>query len=535
MKGIEPFLIFWQAHPFLRLLLPLMGGILLADVGEGYSFPLELLAWSEVFLLCIGLGLAFTLHSYRFRYLFGCWCFLFFFFLGFGVGCNRWREVKTEWPTEATVYEANLLDYPHPKRRSYLCEVRLKAFLNGNVMQQKEVNLLLYLPKDSLVEKLQPGDNIRFYGEIRLPASLSKVETFDYARYLYHHDVSGTLYTTHWQFLNRKNGGGWKEDVLKLRKGLLEFYASSGLSGDELAVLSALTLGYKEDLSEEMEEQYSVSGASHVLALSGLHVGILCMVIGGFLNLLIPGIRLRWLRGVGMIIGVWLFVWLVEMPVSAIRAATMCTLFIIGSFFTRVGFAMNTLAVTAFFMLLFQPFNLFDVGFQMSFVAVASILLLQRMFYDMLPRISNPVLRYGWEITTLSIVAQIGVAPLILFYFSRFSVYFLLTNLWVIPLTWLIVTLSLPFLLSALLPWEWLHSVFALLLEWLIGLMNKGVEWLHLLPGAAWDNWSPSIWMVGLLYGAMGSLCWAFRFKSGRALVVALFSIAAICLLELCR
>ena len=296
-----------------------------------------------------------------------------------------------------------------------------------------------------------------------------------------------------------------------------------------------MTLGYKEDLSEEVEEQYSVSGASHVLALSGLHVGILCMVIGGFLNLLLPGIRLRWLRGVGMIIGVWLFVWLVEMPVSAIRAATMCTLFIIGNFLTRVGFAMNTLAVTAFFMLLFQPFNLFDVGFQMSFVAVASILLLQRMFYDMLPRISNPVLRYGWEITTLSIAAQVGVAPLILFYFSRFSVYFLLTNLWVIPLTWLIVALSLPFLLSALLPWEWLHSVFALLLEWLIGLMNKGVEWLHLLPGAAWDNWSPSIWMVGLLYGAMGSLCWAFRFRSGRALVVALFSIAAICLLELCR
>lgn len=196
---------------------------------------------------------------------------------------------------------------------------------------------------------------------------------------------------------------------------------------------------------------------------------------------------------------------------------------------------MNTLAVTAFFMLLIQPFNLFDVGSQMSFVAVASILLLQRMLYEMVLRISNPVLRYGWNITTLSIAAQIGVAPLILFYFSRFSVYFLLTNLWVIPLTWLIVAFSLPFLLSALFPWDWIHSLFGMLQEWMIMLMNKGVEWINQLPGAAWDDWNPSVWMIGLLYGAMASLCWAFRFRSKRAFVVALTSVAAVCLLELCQ
>lgn len=329
MKGIETLLIFWQAHPFLRLLLPLMGGILLADAGDGYSFSSEFFGWTGLFILCIGWGLALTLHSYRFRYLFGCWCYPFFFFVGFWVGCEQWRMVNVEWPSEATVYEAKVLDYPQPKRRSYLCEVRSNAFLNGEVRQHKEANLLLYLPKDSIVATLQPGDIVRFYGQVRKPAPLAKAEGFDYARYLYHHEVSGTLFASRWQLLQRTNGETWRDNALKLRKRLLEFYASSGLSGDELAVLSALTLGYKEDLSEEIQEQYSVSGASHVLALSGLHVGILCMVIGGFLNLLLPWERMRWLRSVIMVVGVWLFVWLVDMPVSAIRAATMCTLFII--------------------------------------------------------------------------------------------------------------------------------------------------------------------------------------------------------------
>ena len=218
------------------------------------------------------------------------------------------------------------------------------------------------------------------------------------------------------------------------------FISGHGVSGDELAVLSALTIGDKEELSESIVETYSVAGASHVLALSGLHIGFISALLLFVLSPL--WIRWRFLKPflfLSVILLLWGFAFLTGLSSSVVRAVVMCSFGLLSMLIPACRkLTLNTLGVTAFLMLLFNPVWLFDVGFQLSFSAVAAIVLLQPGLYGLLS-VKNRLLRKAWGLVTVSVAAQIGTAPLVMLYFSRFSTHFLLTNLLVIPLVSLIV------------------------------------------------------------------------------------------------
>ena len=163
---------------------------------------------------------------------------------------------------------------------------------------------------------------------------------------------------------------------LQQREQLLQRFNDSGLDGDAYAVVAAMSLGDKSALTRDVKSAYSVSGASHVLALSGLHLGIIYMLLSLFLP------RRRWpaLSQLLMILVVWAFVLLVGMPVSAVRSAVMLTIYGVLSIGRRNKMSVNVLAFTAFLMLMWNPAWLFDVGFQMSFMAVWAILLFVPLF-----------------------------------------------------------------------------------------------------------------------------------------------------------
>ena len=223
---------------------------------------------------------------------------------------------------------------------------------------------------------------------------------------------------------------------------------------------------------------------------------------------------------------------MVGLPVSAVRAAVMFSLLIVGSCFTRVGFSLNTLALTAFGMLLYNPFLLFDVGFQLSFAAVASLLLLQPWLDSLLPRSRYAAVRYVWGLTTVSLSAQIGVIPLILYYFSRFSPYALLVNLWVVPLAFLVVSLSVPFLLLSLFPLPALQAGMAWLLTHAIKLMNHGLALCNRLPGADIAHFSFSLPETVCLYAALFFLFYGCMQRKRQAVV---WVLASVCVGLLCR
>lgn len=525
----HPLLRFVEAHPFVRLVLPLMAGIAVADRGEGFTLIPYIYVLVVLTLIGTLMFIVHQIHSWDRRAAFGALSLLFFFVLGFSVCSHEWRNVQVTWPSEACVYEGCLTESVAEKPRSYLCPLHLTSQWQGDTCRAMDTDILLYLPKDSAVSALRVGQTVRFYGAVKPPANFTP--EFDYVRHLNHRGVTGTLYTRRWALVDSISHG-WRPRLLLMRDHLLDYYHQAGVAGDEAAVLSALTLGYKDELSEEVRQLYNVSGASHVLALSGLHIGILCAVLTGLLSLLLPGGRwLVWRRLLALPL-LWGFVWMVGAPVSAVRAAIMFTLLVVASCFTQVGFSLNTLALTAFGMLLYHPFYLFDVGFQMSFAAVASLLLLQPWMEGLLPRSRNRVVRYLWGITTVSLAAQVGVIPLILYYFSRFSPYALLVNLWVVPLTFVVVCLAVPFVLLFFVPIPAWQAGVGWMIEHLVTLMNNGLAWCNRLPGADVSGLSFSVGEVICLYASLFFLFYGLMNRKRRAVVYLTFSL---CMGVFCR
>ena len=281
-----------------------------------------------------------------------------------------------------------------------------------------------------------------------------------------------------------------KDFFLNQRSKLLARFADNGIDGDAYAVVSAMTLGDKSALTRDIKDVYSVSGASHVLALSGLHLGIIYMLLSLFLP------RRRWpaLSQLFIILSVWTFVFLVGISVSVVRSAIMLTVYGLLSIGNRDKMSINALAFTAIAMLMWNPAWLFDVGFQMSFMAVFSILLFVPLFEDVFPAeylMEHRWIKRIWGLVTVSCSAQLGVAPLIAFYFGRFSTYFLLSNFIVIPAAIVILWLSIVVLLFPSLAYLLLYIV-----QWLNGVLLR----INNIPGACIDNLHPSVLQVVLIY-----------------------------------
>ena len=281
-----------------------------------------------------------------------------------------------------------------------------------------------------------------------------------------------------------------KAFFMKQRDKLLERYSDNGIDGDVYAVLAAMTLGDKSALTRNIKDTYSVSGASHVLALSGLHLGIIYML----LSLFLPSRRWPALSQLIIILAIWAFVFLVGMSVSVVRSAVMLTVYGLLSIGYRDKMSINVLSFTAIAMLMWNPAWLFDVGFQMSFMAVFAILLFMPLFDDVFSAeylMEHRWVKRLWGLVAVSFSAQLGVAPLIAFYFGRFSTYFLLTNFIVVPAAMVILWLSIVVLVFPSL---------AYLLLYIVQFVNAALLRITVIPGASIDGLHPSVIQVVLIY-----------------------------------
>lgn len=290
------------------------------------------------------------------------------------------------------------------------------------------------------------------------------------------------------------------------REVLLQRFADAGLSDDQYAIVAAMVLGDKSALSRDIKNTYSITGASHVLALSGLHLGI----IYALLSLLVVGRRWQLFSQTLIILSIWAFVFLVGMPTSVVRAAVMLTVYALLALGHRPKMSVNTLAFTAVVMLLFQPSALFTISFQMSFMAVLSILLFVPLFEAVFTPeylMTHRWVKWLWGMVAVSCAAQIGVAPLIAYYFGRFSVWFLLTNFIVIPTATLILYLSLLVLVIPQL---------AFLLVYVVGGLNSTLTKIAQLPGASIEGLHPTLTQTVLIYVVILALYVLLRLRLSR-------------------
>ena len=352
------------------------------------------------------------------------------------------EEVEFDWSLHERLYWGLVEDIPRRYGKVVRARVsvshaqNLSDTLSGNGLRERvERSVLLSWMPDSLSE-IRCGDSICFYAKLSCPVSTEEVTGFDYGKYLMRQGISGTgiAFSGRWMRV-KENELSFRQRALAVQQDIVSLYREWGLEGDVLAVASALTVGDRSDITPELEAVYTATGASHVLSLSGLHIGILA----GILFLLFYPVRsLKYgdfVSAALIVLLLWTFAFISGLSSPVVRSVVMFSLYMAAALVSKDRFsAIYSVTLTAFLMLLCNPFYLFDISFQLSFVAVYSILLFYPLFSGIWkPR--NRFLRYVWNTLSLSMAAQLGTFPLVLLYFGAFPTYFLLANLIVAPLS----------------------------------------------------------------------------------------------------
>ncbi len=299
----------------------------------------------------------------------------------------------------------------------------------------------------------------------------------------------------------------WAE---RTQERLAERFDQLALTGEEKGVVCDLALGYGEAMDREMNRKFSVTGVSHVLAVSGFHVAVICGFFNGILCFLPRRGWARWVRYGILTTVLWSYTIMTGLAASAFRSALMLTFYLTAHVARRRTDNYNTLAAAAFCMLVIQPFVLFDIGFQLSFLAVLFI------FYFM-PRferywaVRNPLVATPWGWVGVTLAAQLGTAPLCAFYFGELSSVFLLTNL---PMTFLATWLIPASLLWLFYPSGWWGGdVLEGAVVWGVQAMVDVVEVFSRLPLASVSVRFDGICLV-LAYGAL--FMWMFHGRQKR-------------------
>lgn len=348
---------------------------------------------------------------------------------------------------------ADLTEFPENKPNSYKVIAGVKAVKNHGTWKQTRGKCLIYFRKDTNSERLIPGDRIVFYSRFdEIPFNRNPYE-FNYRKYMHRKGVFKQIFLEKekWVKIGEGSGNFLLLTAVKMQDNLYRKYKEYGLKDDVLEVAGALTLGLREKLGDKIEQSYKTSGAVHILAISGLHVGILYIVLFYSLSFLK---RRRWGKVVMVLFilsALWFFALLTGLSPSVLRASTMFSFILIGQSIKRYSNVYNSLAVSAFILLLVNPYLIFNVGFQLSYFAVLGIVIIQ-------PRLHNIMRSKIWLVdkisglVAVSVAAQLAISPLSLYYFHQFPVYFWLTNIIVIPFATLILYAGLLFFLFSFQP-----------------------------------------------------------------------------------
>lgn len=372
---------------------------------------------------------------------------------------------------------------------------------NNNKTQGK---LLVYLQKDSLSLALKEGTKIKGPVDFRKIRNASNPHAYSPH---HHYKTKGIYHQTYlssdeWKVVPEKSSilTNW---ISYLHENFREKIEKSRLDQQEKEVAYALFLGDKTSLDDISKSSFAVAGAMHILAVSGLHVGIILIL---FSFLLKPLEKLRkgtYFKTFIIILIIWLYAFITGASSAVLRASLMFSFIAVAQSIHRKQSIYQAILVSALILILIQPFIIFDIGFQLSFAAVIGIIYLQPKITALIT-IKNRFLLYIWQIIAVSFAAQIATLPLSLFYFHQFPTYFLLTNIIVIPLSFIILLVGVCYLIFDFIPG--LNYLLESSLDYLLILLNKSVQFIAQLPFAAIKNIHLSLSQVILSYFILASL-----------------------------
>lgn len=455
-----------QRYPLLRLLVAYLLGVGMAHA----VYPVadtKMLSWMMLLgaVLMMSIVAVCVVVNRGTKMLFGVSASLVFMFLG-AIGYIHERQNNVyEWSSKEVVYKAHLVDSPRNRERSVLCVVSIDAVCDSAVWHGVHRKVYAYMAPSDSVGVLQPGDVIYFKACVKEPRNFSDDLPFDYAQYLNMQGVAGTVFLPERSWV--KTGEccrDLKTKMLRLRHQLVQQHLYPAFDKEAMGVLAALTLGEKRMLTDEVREVYTDAGAAHALALSGLHVGVIYVILSFLVRGVVRRRSLRWVPDVAVIAVLWLFALMVGLSASVVRAVAMCTLYTVARWISRDSATIHVLSLAALLMLLIHPLYLFDVSFQLSFMAMVSILWLEPYMEEAFIRPKqSSVVSYIIGVLCMSLAAQLGTLPLSLYHFGTFPTYFLLTNILVVPCLSVLLMLSVVWWLFVVMGLSWAAPLGSLL------------------------------------------------------------------------
>lgn len=517
---------FWKKNPFIKLLLATVAGII---IQWHLQIDLPVLIASGVFAVII--LTAFFFIPFFNRYKLSVWNGLFTGLLFFSFGAllawqNNIRNNKN-WFGNSYKEKAGLVvtlnEPPVEKTKSIKANATVHAVLRNDSIIPVKGEIIIYFKKDSSLQ-LKYGSQIVFKKALQEIKNSGNPGGFDYKRYCLFQGITHQVYLKPDEFevLDSKNESWFRKFIYDTRDGVLNILRKNIKDKKELGLAEALLIGYKDDLEQSLVQSYTNTGVVHIIAISGLHLGLIYWLLSILFKPLQKRKKISWLRPVLIIAGLWMFSLLAGAQPSILRSAVMFTCIVVGESLSRRPSIFNTMAVSAFILLCINPYWLWDVGFQLSYAAVLSIIIFMRPIYNWF-YIKNKLLDFIWKLNAVTLAAQIFTVPLSIYHFHQFPNLFLLTNFLAVPLSSAILLGEILLCVLAIVPAA--ASLFGKLLSWLIWVMNTYIERIEAIRFSLWDGLQISIIQtILLLLFAIGISYWLME-RSGRSLKLALVAL----------
>jgi len=489
-----------RKNPILRICIPFIIGILAA----------YFLYIPNVFIYLFGLVIIISLgiynnsekmnFSYNYRWINGAFVFTLWFLIGsYLINIEKNNAQKFNNDIGNNYYYGYISDVPSGSKSFLKLKINLLSSKSNDSIKLSSEEVIAFVPKDSLSERLNYGDCIAFKTRLQTISNSGNPYEFDYARYMARDGIYRMAFISdkNWKYTSENKGSLLLKLANKVRQRLLETYKEFEITGKEFAVISALTLGYKKELDQPTKSAFVASGAMHIMAVSGLHVGIIQLILNYLLLFLKRFKRGNLLKMVIIVLILWIYALITGLSPSVTRATIMFSFIQIGITFKRDISIYNIVATAALFILFIHPMQLFDVGFQFSFLAVTGIIFLHTRIYNLI-KFKYWILDKAWAITVASIAAQLSLAPLSIYYFNIFPNYFLISNLVVIPATFIIITTAIGLFVFSITP---IAFVFAVVLKYVAKGLIIFVEFVQHIPfsqttGLFLSTYSVLLWYI---------------------------------------
>jgi len=471
-------------YPMGRILLPFMAGIIICSVISASSIiPVSI--WLVILLLTIAAGfLPFVTNKLSRKWIFGVLLSLFFFVCGFNsvifhkeiLSPTHFSKIQNEG-----IYFVRVTEPLQEKEHSYKTILQVEAIKTANTVVKANGRILTYFAKDSAKHLPEDGCLLVISATLQEIPPPQNPGAFNYRKYMASNNVYHQVYLNDisWKILEAPKGFNIFRVAQKVSGKFVTILQNNGLKGKEFAVATALLLGQKDMLDSETLRAYSGSGVMHILCVSGLHVGVIYLIISFLLSFMIKKGKQLYVKTFIILLTIWAYALLAGLSPSVMRAATMFTFISFGNASKRYVHIINSLSVSAIFLLLIDPLMISNIGFQLSYLAILGIVFINKPLSDLWePR--NRVTEYIWSLVAVSIAAQIATAPLAMLYFHQFPSYFIPANLVAIPVSFLAIYAGVAVLATSVV--TAISNFFGIITNYLLLVLNSSVEFIEKLP-----------------------------------------------------